>query len=285
MNNRDRSKPRISVIVSTYNGGRDLYECVKSFRAPSSLEFEVVIADDGSPKRETSETIERLIREMPQRVVHVSQEDLGFRLARSRNNAFKAAKGEILVFLDHDILVSKSFLSGVASVVDQRWFLGGRRVKLDSSLTEQFFSGRVTSDYFFGTSFALRAWRLRLPGWRYLFPLRNRGPGGGAPQPWKGMAGFCIVMHRSAFEAVDGFDGIYRQYGAEDWDIFARLSNAGFKAGYLPRQCTVAHLWHNEAPVRLDSPNYKLLDEAIAERRVRAIDGVSKITDEFRGSH
>ena len=38
------------------------------------------------------------------KIKHVYQEDRGFRLAKSRNNAARVAEGDWLVFLDQDII-------------------------------------------------------------------------------------------------------------------------------------------------------------------------------------
>ena len=107
-------------------------------------------------------------------------------------------------------------------------------------------------------------------------PLRDRRPGT-KPQPFRGMSGFCIGMWREDFEKVNGFDGRYCGYGAEDWDILARLQNAGIHAGYLPRQATVMHLWHRETSPNTDSPGYQLLRNVEQEGVVCAKQGLREM--------
>jgi glycosyltransferase involved in cell wall biosynthesis len=269
-------KPLISVVVATYNGEKQLYECVKALSRCPGPEFEIIIADDGSSERKTSEVIRRLTNEIPQRVVHACQENCGFRLARSRNHAVQFSAGELLIFLDHDIIVPRGFLQGITTTLRTGWYLAGRRVKLDAETSHEILGVERDPDSVFDWKFAMYAMRKRLPGWRYLFPLRNRGPGLRS-QSWKGMSGFCLVLEREAFDTVDGFDGIYREYGAEDWDFLVRLSNAGLRGGYLPRSCTVAHLWHSETPIDPNCGNYELLNETISARRVRAMEGYSTL--------
>lgn len=267
-------KPLISVVVATYNGGRQLYECVKALDRCSGPRFEIVMADDGSDSRETSNVIWQLTHEVSHPVIHSFQKDFGFRLAKSRNNAVRLSTGKLLVFLDHDIIVPRTFLQGVVATMKSGWYLGGRRVKLDANTSNEIIAGWRDADTVFKMRFALYSFVKQLPGWRYLLPMKNRGPGPRS-QSWEGMAGFCLALEREAFDVVDGFDEIYREYGAEDWDFLARLSNAGVKGGYLPRSCTVAHLWHSEEAVDLNSDNYRLLNETISTRRVRAIEGFS----------
>ena len=271
------ARPDISVILATYNGGDQLACCAETLAAAGDERMEVVIADDGSSSERTFEIIEAFKREAPFRVHHAWQEDIGFRLARSRNNAVQHARGEFMLFLDHDILVPRTFFRTIRATIRPGWFVGGRRVKLDEAISASVLDGSVEPATLFTWRFALRARRMKLGGWRYLFPLRDRRPGT-TPQPFRGMSGFCIGAWRSDFDRVDGFDDRYRGYGVEDWDFMARLNNAGVHAGYLPRAATVMHLWHKEIPHDLEGPGYQMLqgventDNVRAEIGMRALD-------------
>ena len=67
--------------------------------------FEVVVVDDGSdPPLELAQP-----ESMRVRVIH--QEDLGFGLARARNNGARAATGDIIVFLDCDMVPEAEWLA------------------------------------------------------------------------------------------------------------------------------------------------------------------------------
>ena len=73
----------VSLIVTTYNWPQALDLTLASVARQSRLPDEVVIADDGS-----DEATAQLVREwrlrLPCPLVHVWQEDRGFRLARSQ---------------------------------------------------------------------------------------------------------------------------------------------------------------------------------------------------------
>ena len=70
--------------------------------------FEVVVVDDGSdPPLE-------LVQPTPLAVRVVHQEDLGFGLARARNNGARAADGDIIVFLDCDMVPEAGWLASHA---------------------------------------------------------------------------------------------------------------------------------------------------------------------------
>lgn len=273
------ARPDISVILATYNGADQLECCTRSLMATGDTNVEVLIADDGSSNQRTFEIIEGFKKAAPFPVLHAWQEDIGFRLARSRNNAVKHASGEFLLFLDHDLLLPRTFFKTLRGTIRTGWFVGGRRVKLDTERSKRLLEGSMEPRSLFSWKFALQARQERLGGWRYLFPLRDRTPGT-TPQPFRGMSGFCIGAWRKDFDAIDGFDDRYRGYGVEDWDFMARLNNAGVHAGYLPRAATVMHLWHKETPHDLEGPGYQMLAEIENKGVTRAQIGYSSLNEE-----
>lgn len=267
--------PTISVIVSTYNGTSQLRLCLESLARNLSMEFEVVVADDGSGP-ETAAIVNDARDRLGLKLLHAWHEDDGFRLARARNNAARRAKGRFLLFVDHDILVPSVFLDAVRDCMLPGWFVGGRRVMLDRRTTELIRSGQLSADSVFRSAFVFYALRKRLQGRRFLLPLRPRHPGR-KPQNWRGMAAFCLGVWREDFLAIDGFDGRYTGHGVEDWDLMARLENFGVRAGYLPRRATVAHLWHPESPHNPRGDAYRTLEEVITSGTKRSRDGISKL--------
>ncbi|AGF79908.1 glycosyl transferase [Desulfocapsa sulfexigens DSM 10523] len=267
---------KISVILATYNCGKQLDCCVQSIIDNNDPFVEIIFADDGSSNPESLERLKKWEEVAPFRIVRAWQEDKGFRLARSRNNAVSFANGEILLFIDHDILLPNDFFKTLRKHMIPGWFIGGRRVKLDERISSELLSGKCTCSSLQGFFFAFQAMQKRLPGWRYLFPLRNRQPGG-VPQNFRGMAGFCIATYKTDFFTIDGFDSSFEGYGVEDWDFMARLNNSGISCGFLPRKGTVYHLWHPEKPDDLKSIAYKILDDVEKSCKTLPSKGFSKL--------
>ena len=79
---------KVSLLISTYNWESALNLCLKSVLNQSVAPDEIIISDDGSTN-ETKRIIEyyRTISEIP--IVHVWQEDKGFRLAKIRNKSIE----------------------------------------------------------------------------------------------------------------------------------------------------------------------------------------------------
>lgn len=101
---------RATVVVPYYEAPAALAVTLAGLEGqtyPREL-FEVVVVDDGSdPPLELAEPT-------PLRVRVVHQEDLGFGLARARNNGARAADGDILVFLDCDMVPEADWLASHA---------------------------------------------------------------------------------------------------------------------------------------------------------------------------
>lgn len=96
-----RENPFVSVCIPTRNGGSTLDRTLRMLALQSYPldRLEVVVADDGSdPPLELEST------PLPYRLTVVRQEAQGFGAGRARNLAASRASGEILVFLDGDVI-------------------------------------------------------------------------------------------------------------------------------------------------------------------------------------
>jgi Glycosyl transferase family 2 len=99
------NSPKVSVIVSVYEQLQFLPRMLASLAYQDyEGEWELLICDDGS-----ATDMLLLIKEFSKRttceVRYLWQTDRGFRVARSRNNAIKCSGGDVLVFLDGDVVV------------------------------------------------------------------------------------------------------------------------------------------------------------------------------------
>ena len=78
------SMVKISLIISTYNRPSALRLCLASVKRQSRLPDEVIIGDDGSGD-ETAALIREFQKDFPVPLLHVWQEDKGFRVGKIRN--------------------------------------------------------------------------------------------------------------------------------------------------------------------------------------------------------
>ncbi|HEX8844379.1 MAG TPA: glycosyltransferase [Pyrinomonadaceae bacterium] len=91
-------KPRISVVIPTYNYGHYLPAAVESVRAQGWPDLEIIVVDDGS----TDDT-PRVMKELAgDDLRYIRQENAG--PAAARNRGIRESSGEWIAFLDADDL-------------------------------------------------------------------------------------------------------------------------------------------------------------------------------------
>ncbi len=249
---------KVSVIVSTYNKAGELARVLEGLRAQLILPHEVIVADDGSGP-ETAALVESFKREgFPCPLLHVWDEDKGFRLAFIRNKAIKSATGEYAVIMDGDCIVGRHFTGDHLRLAEEGYFVQGKRVMV----------GRETSSYITQGHINSRAWLFRafvsggLSNVHHLIRL-----------PWlpalrktsmRGIKGCNMAFHMGDLRAVNGYNEDFTGWGREDSELAARLYNLGVKRKEHPFMAACFHLWHEDNQrTRLDE-NDRILRNAIA---------------------
>lgn len=103
-------QPLLSVVMTTYNTDhRFLAEAIESVLAQYYGNFELLICDDCSPDEGVREVVRRYERQDP-RVRLIERSENGG-ISAAANSAIAEAKGEWLVFMDHDdTIVEHAFL-------------------------------------------------------------------------------------------------------------------------------------------------------------------------------
>lgn len=103
------SAPKVSVIIPSYNREKNLFHVLNSLIKQTYKEFEVIIADDGSTDN-TSNLTDSFRNRLNIRYAYCGK-NKGFRAARTRNIGLRKARGDLIVFLDSDIVVPSTFLA------------------------------------------------------------------------------------------------------------------------------------------------------------------------------
>ena len=132
---------RTSLVVTTYNRPRALGVVLDSVLHQRLHPGDVVGADDGSGT-DTTEVVAAFAARAPFRVRHCWQEDLGFRVAASRNRALAVAEGDYLVMVDGDLVLHGRFLEDHLEVARPGRFVQGSRVLLSKRTTVRVLSRR-----------------------------------------------------------------------------------------------------------------------------------------------
>lgn len=131
--------PTVSVVIPTYNRRALLMEAVRSVRAQTFADWELVVADDGSTDG-SAEAVEAL-GDARIRVLRLPR--VG-RAAAVRNAGVRASRGEWIAFLDSDDLWAPHKLAvqlDTTRVAGARWSYTGLELMDDAGLPVPFRAG------------------------------------------------------------------------------------------------------------------------------------------------
>lgn len=213
--------PRVSVIIPAYGQVDYTLRCLASIAAaPPSTPIEVLVVEDasGDPAVPQLEKVEGL------RLV-CWPENKGF--LRSCNAAAALARGELLLFLNNDTEVMPGAIDALVRLLDVRpdaGMVGSRLLYPDGVLQEA--GGIVWRD---GSA------------WNYGNRSDPRRPEFTYVREVDYISGAAIMIPRTRWEEMGGFDEAFLPAYCEDSDLAFRLRAAGWKVLYQPASTVIHH--------------------------------------------
>lgn len=203
---------RASVVIPTYNRPGKLQRTVDSVLSQDVDDYEVLVVDDGSNDPEQSAVLNSLNSEP--RITVVEQENAG--PAAARNNGWRQADGDIVLFTDDDCLVPTDWVSTLLEGFDHENIaaVGGPLVP-----TEEKFHERTLARF------------ERLRAERTYRPIESTQIGD-ETVPFGITAN--IAYRRTVLEEVDGFDETIPVASGEDHDLMTRIGERRYKFKYVP---------------------------------------------------
>ena len=256
---------KVTLIISTYNSPNMLRLCLMSIPKQTVMPDEIIIADDGSTD-ETRQLIEEMAKEITCPVKHAWQEDRGFRLAESRNNALRMCQGDYVVFIDGDIIMERHFIEDHKRLAEKGFFVVGSRSKLSAQANNRLFNRRKPNIHWFSKGVKSRLNAIYMP-W-LSFYTKNM-----YKKEWDKGRGANMAMFMSDLKAVNGFDSDMVGYGLEDTDIIVRLVNLGLRRKWAKFQAIEFHLYHKEKSFAKE--NRPLLDGN--NKKVKCKNGIERL--------
>ena len=215
-----RTASMITVILCTYNRDQSLRTALDSVAAsvlPESVGWEVLVVDNNSSDQ-TRKVVEEFCTRCPGRFRYL------FEAQQSKSHALNAgireARGEILAFMDDDVIVDPNWLQNLtAALHDGEWAGGGGRVAPKWSCSPPRWLS-VESRHAFG-------------------PLVGFDPSPTAGRLNEAPIGTNMAFRREMFEKHGGFrtdlGPVATKYGTnEDTEFGDRLLSCGERLHYEP---------------------------------------------------
>lgn len=259
--------PQATLIISTYNRPPVLALCLESILRQSILPNEVIIGDDGS-KEETRAVIEKYQDQFPVPLIHIWQEDKGFRVAKARNKCIATAKYEYIIQIDGDLILHPDFIKDHLLFAKQGYYIKGGRVNISLKLTEKLCSSLTYfKPDFFTRGISRRANSIRcIPLARFLANKRKTRPGLGCNMSyWKEDA-----------IAINGYDEFFIGWGGEDYDFAMRLKHLGKHKLSLKFAAIGFHLWHNDLHMANKDKNFNYYYDKVEAKAIRCEQGIEQ---------
>jgi len=263
---------RVGLVVTTYNWPEALAVVLESAARQTRPPDRLVVADDGSGEETARVVADVLGARLRWR--HVRHEDRGIRQARIKNLAVRHAEADYLIFVDHDVALHPRFVEDHLSMAGEGTFLQGKRSFLPARFTERALGGAPFSPP--------APWLPGLGNRKNAVRCPALGRLLGRPRRFQtALRGCNLSMTRKDFLSVDGYDETFdAAWGREDSDICYRLFHRGVRGRNLWFAALQYHLDH---PVRKNRSRDVLdeeLDRLRVERRDRALNGFSRLSDE-----
>jgi glycosyltransferase involved in cell wall biosynthesis len=198
--------PPMSIVICSYNGAATIRDTLSALERLSYPDFEVIVVNDGSTDATPAIASEYDVR-------LISTENCG--LSSARNTGFRAARGEIIAYIDDDAYPDADWAKYLALT-----YLGGDYAGVGGP-------------------------NLAPPGDGLIADCVANSPGGPVhvlltDTVAEHIPGCNMSFRKSALEAVNGFDHRYRAAG-DDVDLCWRVQAKVGEIGFHP----AAMVWHH----------------------------------------
>lgn len=215
---------KLSVVILNYNVRYFLEQCIRSVqKAIADMEAEIIIIDNDS-KDGSCEMVKELFPEIP---LIENKENVGFSTAN--NQAVKIAKGEYVCILNPDTAVAEDTFEKAIEYYEQTPNIGSLGVYLMDG-TGNFLPESKRN---FPTPKASLMKLLGRDSKYYANHLSDTDQGNADV-----LVGAFMLMKRSIYNEVAGFDEDYFMYG-EDIDLSYKITQAGYVNHYLGSAVTL----------------------------------------------
>ena len=119
-----------SLIITVFNRSHLIRKALLSLQNQSVIPDELILSDDGSTEDIIS-AISDIVQKFDFPVKYIQQENKGFRLAKCRNNGIKNSNGDLIIFLDQDLIHTPNLIKTFLSNSRDNRFISGMPIWMD----------------------------------------------------------------------------------------------------------------------------------------------------------
>ena len=211
--------PMVSIVIPVYNEFDYTYNCLKSILKNSGdIAYEVLIADDCST--DVTQEIEKIAKN-----VRLITTEKNVRFLLNCNHAAQYARGKYILFLNNDTQVQANWLEPLVSLIERDekiGLVGSKLVYPDGYLQEA--GGIVWND---------------ASAWNYGNRKSPEDPEYNYVKEVDYISGAAIMIRKTLWEAIGGFDERYAPAYCEDSDLAFEVRMHGYKVMYQPLSVVV----------------------------------------------
>ena len=201
----------ISIVIVQFNHPDLTQRAIESLRRHHRGPLDITVVDNGS----SQDVVRAATEEFTGCRVVLNTANEGFGAANNRGA--RSSLGELLLFLNNDTLVQSEILPQIESYFAGRPFCGAAGLQLlNADGSVQYSTGKFPTVW--------SEWRMSR---RHNLYAREDA----VLRDW--VSGAALVVRRTVFEALGGFDERYFMY-FEDVDLCERIWRAGYEIHYLP---------------------------------------------------
>jgi len=267
---------KTTIIISVYKNVKALKLVLDSVLNQSYKVDEIIISEDGN-----SNVMKELISRLNiTNLIHLTQEDLGWRKNIALNNSIRIASSSYLIFIDGDVVLHKRFIEGHIKCSQENFVCVGKRVELGQLFSKKILDGILTVDKvangFIRNIISLHKDKVHHYEDGIYSTLLNKLT---ASRKIRHIIGCNFSCFKKDLEKINGFNEDFKNPAeGEDVDITWRLRGLGVEMKSCRYIANVYHLWHKKGFGEADGKiNRNIMHLNQEKKQYICLNGLNKI--------
>jgi len=203
--------PLTSIIILTFNQLKFTKECLKSILEYTKIPYELILVDNGSIDG-TKEYLNIFAQDHNNVKLIFNDRNLGF--AAGNNQGLEKAKGNYILLLNNDVVVTEGWLERLLSHLEQ-----SPDISMVGPMSNVVSGPQLVEKVFYGNNMR------NMDTFALDFAARNSGKMTSTMR----LVGFCLLIRKEVFDVIGVFDENYNSGNFEDDDLCLRSFIAGYQ--------------------------------------------------------